>query len=72
MTGDDITKIVRNGVNQVRITVTFPNTGLGFDSSFFNFDSTTIILNNSTVPEITANSVVEFYVGKIIVTLGQI
>jgi hypothetical protein len=72
MTGNDITKIVRSGVNQVRITVTFPNTGSGFDPGFFNFDSTTITLNNSTVPRITANSVVEFYIGKIIVTLGQI
>jgi hypothetical protein len=72
MTGNDITKIVRSGVNQVRITVTFPNTGSGFNSGFFNFDSTTITLNNSTVPKITANSVVEFYVGKVIVTLGQV
>ena len=72
MTGNDITKIVESGVNQVRINVTFPNAPLGFDSGFFNFKSDSIILNNSTVPRITANSVVEFYIGKVIVTLGQI
>lgn len=75
MTGDDITKITVNDVNQVRINVTFPNGGLGssgFDSAFFNFESTTITLNSTTSPSITANSVVEFYVGKVVVSLGQV
>jgi hypothetical protein len=74
LTGSSVTKIVRSGVNQVRINVTFPNgdPSSGFDSSFFNFDSTTITLNSNTVPRITANSVVEFYIGKVIVSLGQV
>jgi hypothetical protein len=65
MTGSNIIKIVKSGVRQVRITVTFPNVGLGFDSSFFKFDhlSETITLDDS---------VVEFYVGKVIVTLGKV
>ena len=65
MTGSDIIKIVKSGVRQVRITVTFPNVGLGFDSNFFKFDhlSETITLDDS---------VVEFYVGKVIVTLGKV
>jgi hypothetical protein len=65
MTGRDITKVVKSGVNQVRINVTFPNVGSGFDSDFFKFDhiSETITLSDS---------VVEFYVGKVIVTQGQI
>jgi hypothetical protein len=65
MTGNDIIKIVKSGVDQVRITVTFPDAGIGFDSDFFNFDhlSETITLDDS---------VVEFYVGKVIVTLGQV
>jgi hypothetical protein len=73
LTGSSITKIVRSGVNQVRINVTFPNgdPSSGFDSSFFNFDSTTITLKSTTVPRITANSIVEFYIGKVIVSLGQ-
>jgi hypothetical protein len=75
LTGNDITKIVRSGVNQVRITVTFPNGGagsLGFDSAFFNFESTTVTLNSNTIPKLAANSVVEFYIGKVIVSLGQV
>jgi hypothetical protein len=74
LTGSNITKIVRSGVNQVRINVTFPNGGsgsLGFDPAFFNFDSTTITLSNTTSPGITANSVVEVYIGKVLVSLGQ-
>jgi hypothetical protein len=66
MTGNDITKVVRNGINKVRINVTFPNAASGFDSSFFNFD------NISETVDMPANSVVEFYVGKVVVTLGQI
>jgi hypothetical protein len=66
MTGNDITKVIRSGVSQVRITVTFPNAASGFDSSFFNFDHISETVN------LPANSVVEFYVGKVIVTLGQI
>ena len=66
MTGNDITKIVRNGVNKVRITVTFPNAGIGFDPDFFKFDHVSETVN------LPANAVVEFYIGKVIVTLGQV
>jgi hypothetical protein len=66
MTGNEITKIVKSDVNQVRINVTFPKTSLGFDAGFFNFDhlSETVIL--------PVGSVAEFYIGKVVVTLGQI
>jgi hypothetical protein len=66
MTGKDITKIVKNHVNQVRISVTFPNDDSGFDTDFFNFDHT------SETVTLLPGSVVEFYVGKVIVTLGQV
>jgi hypothetical protein len=66
MTGNDVIKIVRSGVNKVRINVTFPNTGSGFGSDFFKFD------HDSETINLPANSVVEFYVGKVIVTLGQV
>jgi hypothetical protein len=66
MTGNDITKIVRSEVNQVRINVTFLKAGLGFDSAFFNFDHI-----SETIP-LPDDSVVEFYMGKVIVTLGQV
>ena len=65
MTGNDIIKVIANEVDQVRINVTFPNIGLGFDYDFFNFDnlSETITLDGS---------VVEFYIGKVLVSLGQV
>ena len=66
MTGSNITKIGESGVNQVRINVTFPSASLGFDSGFFNFDHISETVN------LPADSVVEFYVGKVIVTLGQV
>ncbi|MCW3998462.1 MAG: hypothetical protein NWF10_07835 [Candidatus Bathyarchaeota archaeon] len=68
MTGSDITKIAESGVNQVKITLTFPNgdESLGFGSNFFKFDHSTEIVN------LPGNSVVEFYVGSVIVTLGKV
>jgi hypothetical protein len=66
MTGDDILKIARSGVSQVRINVTYPNSGSGFDSAFFNFD------HQSETVALPANSVVEFYMGKVIVSLGKV
>jgi hypothetical protein len=66
MTDNDITKVVANNVNQVRISVTFPNVALGFDADFFNFD------HISETVTLLPGSVVEFYVGKVIVTIGQV
>jgi len=77
MTGTDITKIVQSGVSQVRINVTFsngmPQSTQGFDYDFFNFDHTIDDYHASeivTLPD--DDSVVEFYVGKVIVTLGKV
>ena len=67
MSGNDITKVIKSGVNKVRINVTFPNDGtLGFNSGFFNFDH---ISETKILP---ANSVVELYIGKVLVALGQV
>jgi hypothetical protein len=67
MSGNDITKVIKSGVNKVRINVTFPNDGsLGFNSGFFNFDH---ISETKILP---ANSVVELYIGKVLVSLGQV
>ena len=66
MTGSDIIKIVSSGVDKVRITATFPTDALGFDSDFFKFDHITETV--TLIPD----SVVEFYIGKVIVTLGQV
>jgi hypothetical protein len=72
LTGNGITKVTRSGVDEVRISVSFPKTSLGFDSSFFNFNSTSITLNASSTPKLPSNSVVEFYVGKVVVAIGQV
>ncbi len=66
LTGSSITKIVKDGVSQVEITVDFLDADLGFDADFFKFD------HLSETVSLPANSVVEFYVGKVIVTLGQV
>jgi hypothetical protein len=72
LTGNGISKNTQSGVDRVTITVSFPQAPLGFDSSFFNFKSNTITLNSTSTPKMTANSVVEFYVGKVVVTIGQV
>jgi hypothetical protein len=71
LTGDGISKITRNFVDQVRISATFPQAdSLGLDSSFFQFQSDSITL---TLPQDSSqNSVVEFYTGKVVVAIGQV
>jgi hypothetical protein len=68
LTGNGISKVTRSGVDQVIINVSFNE----FDSSFFNFQSNTITLNSTSTPKLSAGSVVEFYVGKVVVTIGQV
>jgi hypothetical protein len=73
LTGNGISKVTQSGVDQVIISVSFPKAAsLGFDSSFFNFKSTTITLNNTSTPKMPSNSVVEFYIGKVVVAIGQV
>jgi len=73
LTGNGITKVTRSGVDEVRISVNFPKAAShGFDSSFFNFNSTSITLNASSTPKLPSNSVVEFYIGKVVVAIGQV
>jgi hypothetical protein len=73
LTGGGISKISCSDIDQVNITVSFPKAvSLGFDSSFFNFNSTTITLNGASTPAVTSGSVVEFYVGKVVVAIGQV
>ena len=73
LTGNGISKVIKSGVDQVKISVEYPNAeDLGFDSSFFNFQSSTITLNSTSTPKMNANSVVEFYVGKVVVAIGQV
>ena len=73
LTGNGVSRATQSGVDQVIITVSFPKAAsLGFDSSFFNFKSTAITLDSHSTPKMTPNSVVEFYVGNVVVTIGQV
>ncbi len=62
--GNNVAKIVRSGVDKVRVNVTFPSASQGYDSTFFKFEQVSEIVD---VPD---DSVVEFYVGTVIVSLG--
>jgi hypothetical protein len=73
LTGNGISKVTRSGVDQVSISVSFPKAmSLGFESSFFNFKTNTINLNSTSTPKMPLNSVVEFYIGKVVVAIGQV
>jgi hypothetical protein len=66
MVGTEVTKVILKGVDQIRITVGFPSAGLGFNSTFFGFARTV-----ETYALTTPGSVVEFYVGNVVVSMGQ-
>lgn len=51
-------------IDKIKISLDFPKSGLGFDSSFFNFNST-----NEEVA-VPTGSVLEFYTGIVFVSLG--
>jgi hypothetical protein len=55
---------VQNASN-ITITVGFPQSALGFDSTFFDFNSSLV---NEQVP---AGSYVEFYTGNVTVSMGE-
>ena len=59
-----VTVATIQNIDKIRISLDFPKTGLGFDSSFFNFNSAT---QDVSVP---AGSILEFYTGNVTVSLG--
>jgi len=64
LTGKAVSVKTQGGVNTVKISVSFPKTSLGFESSFFNFDK---ITEEVDIPD---GSIIEFYTGEVIVSLG--
>lgn len=66
LTGSGITKLTYSNVNQVKISVAFPDQNAGFGSSFFNFSRL-----NQTV-SLPAGSVAEFYLGGVTASIGQV
>jgi hypothetical protein len=51
-------------VNKIRITIDYPESSLGFDSTFFNFNSSLADV------QVAAGSTLEFYTGNVTVSLG--
>jgi len=64
LTGKTVLVKTEGSVNKVRITVSFPKASLGFDAGFFNFASS---VEEIDVPD---GSIIEFYTGEVIVSLG--
>ncbi|MEM3704021.1 MAG: hypothetical protein QXX79_06375, partial [Candidatus Bathyarchaeia archaeon] len=62
--GQNVYRIPETNVNAVRVNVTFSNAGLGFTSDFFNFEG------DSVVYDVRDGSVVEVYLGEVLVNLG--
>jgi hypothetical protein len=67
--GKTVSQYVHNAT-QVRITASFPKMTQGFDSRFFNYEQNSITLNSTSTYRLAPNSVVEFYVGRVSVSLG--
>lgn len=65
MTGINVSRVTESEVYGVKIDVAFPNAGLGFNNTFFEFKYT-----SETYP-FSSSSVVEFYIGEVKISLGQ-
>jgi hypothetical protein len=62
--GKSVRVTTESNVNSVKIVVSFPRANEDFDAAFFNFD------NTEKVIDLPSKSVVEFYTGEVIVTIG--
>jgi hypothetical protein len=72
LSGDGITKMSWSSVDKIVISASFPKAASGFNSSFFNFQSNTVTLDSTSNPKLPSNSVVELYMGKVMVTIGLV
>jgi hypothetical protein len=64
LTGKTVLVKTEGGVNAVKIRVSFPKINLGFDKTFFNFDS------EEKVVSFSKPSIIEFYSSEVSVSLG--
>jgi hypothetical protein len=75
LTGLDIEKMIVTGISKVRVNVTYPNgapqTTNKFDSDFFKLGDSVDFYHNSKTIDLQTNSVVELYIGKVSVAIGQ-
>jgi len=54
-----------NNVNEITLTASFPQSALGFDSTFFDFNSSQVSV------QVPLGSCLEFYTGNVTVSLGE-
>jgi hypothetical protein len=64
LSGTTINARTEEGVNLMKIVVSYPKASLGYDANFFDFSSSEQIID---VPD---GSIMEFYSGGVIVSLG--
>jgi len=64
ITGRNVTRLSGDNVDSVRVDLAFPKQSLGFTSQFFSFSSASQTIN------LPADSVVEFYLGEVVVSEG--
>lgn len=64
LAGNKVSVKTEGAVNKVKIEVSFLKYSLGFDEDFFNFES---VEEEVDVPD---SSIIEFYTGEVIVSLG--
>ncbi|MGQ9726643.1 MAG: hypothetical protein ACUVQL_05885 [Candidatus Bathycorpusculaceae bacterium] len=64
LTGRNVSVKTEDGVNSVKIHVSFLKSSLGFGEGFFNFDEVEEVLN------VPSGSIVEFYTSEVVVSLG--
>jgi hypothetical protein len=64
LAGNTVSAETEGGVNKIKIHVSFLKDSLGFDEDFFNFES---VDKEVDVPD---GSIIEFYTGEVIVSLG--
>lgn len=62
--GNSVNVHTRGDVDKIRVRISFPNAALGFDNSFFNFES---LEEEIDVPD---GSILEFYTSEVITSLG--
>jgi len=64
LTGENVLVKTEGSVNAVKMRISFPKINLGFDKSFFNFDSEEKVISFSKP------SIIEFYTSEVSVSLG--
>ena len=62
--GIALNALTKGDVSKIKVTVDFPKSSLGFDSSFFNFEH---LQEEVVVP---SESILEFYTSEVTVSLG--